>query len=205
MSFRIESNGDLINFCDNVGLDPKRLVSINQVHSSKIISVKRAGHYESSDGIINVGGNLVCSIKVADCLPIYFINRISRTIGLVHAGWRGLSLGIINEYFKNVKKNNESASDNYVFIGPSIKKCCFKVQNDVLNHFDSRFYSKINDKHYQVDLQKWAVNQIMNLNIKKDKIFVIDKCTYCNKDLYESFRRDGDAAGRMYALLGWLE
>jgi polyphenol oxidase len=205
MSCSIESYGDLSSLCDNVGLDSKKLVSINQVHSSKIISVKRAGHYESSDGIINFGGNLVCSIKVADCLPIYFINRISRTIGLVHAGWRGLSLGIINEYINNVKKNNERASDNYVFIGPSIKKCCFTIQNDVLNHFDSRFYSKINDKHYQVDLQEWAVNQIMNLNIKNDKIFVIDKCTYCNKDLYESFRRDGDCAGRMYALLGWLE
>ena len=205
MSCSIESYGDLSSLCDNVGLDSKKLVSINQVHSSKIISVKRAGHYESSDGIINVGGNLVCSIKVADCLPIYFINRISRTIGLVHAGWRGLSLGIINEYINNVKKNNERASDNYVFIGPSIKKCCFKIQSDVLSHFDSRFYSKINDKHYQVDLQEWAVNQIMNLNIKNDKIFVSDECTYCNKDLYESFRRDGDAAGRMYALLGWLE
>ena len=205
MSCSIESYGDLSSLCDNVGLDAKKLVSINQVHSSKIISAKRAGCYESSDGIINIGGNLVCSIKVADCLPIYFINTISKTIGLVHAGWRGLSLGIINEYINNVKKNNERASDNYVLIGPSIKKCCFKIQNDVLNHFDSRFYSKINDKHYQVDLQEWAVNQIMNLNIKKDKIFVIDKCTYCNKDLYESFRRDGDAAGRMYALLGWLK
>ena len=205
MSFNTESYGDLSNLCDNVGLDSKKLVSINQVHSSKIISVKHAGHYDSSDGIINIGGNLVCSIKVADCLPIYFINRISRTIGLVHAGWRGLSLGIINEYINNVKKNYERASDNYVFIGPSIKKCCFIIQNDVLNHFDSRFYSKINDKHYKVDLQEWAVDQIMNLNIKNDKIFVIDKCTYCNKDLYESFRRDGDAAGRMYALLGWLK
>ena len=205
MSCSIESYGDLSSLCDNVGLDAKKLVSINQVHSSKIISAKRAGCYESSDGIINIGGNLVCSIKVADCLPIYFINTISKTIGLVHAGWRGLSSGIINEYINNVDKNNERVSDNYVFIGPSIKKCCFKIQNDVLNHFDSRFYSKINDKHYQVDLQEWAVNQIMNLNIKKDKIFVIDKCTYCNKDLYESFRRDGDAAGRMYALLGWLK
>ena len=177
MSFNTESYGDLSNLCDNVGLDSKKLVSINQVHSSKIISVKHAGHYDSSDGIINIGGNLVCSIKVADCLPIYFINRISRTIGLVHAGWRGLSLGIINEYINNVKKNYERASDNYVFIGPSIKKCCFIIQNDVLNHFDSRFYSKINDKHYKVDLQEWAVDQIMNLNIKNDKIFVIYKCT----------------------------
>ena len=193
------------NLCDTVGLDSKKLVSINQVHSSKIISAKHAGHYDSSDGIINLGGNLVCSIKVADCLPIYFINRTSRTIGLVHAGWRGLSLGIINEYINNVKKNNERASDNFVLIGPSIKKCCFIIQNDVINHFNSRFYSKINDKHFQVDLQEWAVDQIMNLNIKNDKIFVIDKCTYCNKDLYESFRRDGDAAGRMYALLGWLK
>ena len=122
MSRSIESYGDLSSFCYNVGLDAKKLVSINQVHSSKIISVKHAGKYDSSDGIINIGGNLVCSIKVADCLPIYFINRISRTIGLVHAGWRGLSLGIINEYINNVKKNNERASDKYDIKGPSIKK-----------------------------------------------------------------------------------
>jgi YfiH family protein len=138
-------------------------------------------------------------------LPIYFINNISRTIGLVHAGWRGLSLGIIKEYVEKIIINNESASDNYVLIGPSIQKCCFRIQKDVINNFDPKFYSKISDKHYQVDLQKWAVNQIMNLNIEKNKIFVSDKCTYCNKERYDSFRRDGATSGRMYALLGWLK
>ena len=148
---------------------------------------------------------MVCSIKVADCLPIYFINNFSKTIGLVHAGWRGLSLGIIKRYIDKVRIKNESAADNYVLIGPSIKNCCFRIQRDVIDHFDSKFYSKISDKHYQVDLQGWAVNQIMNLDIEKDKIFVSDKCTYCSKRLYDSFRRDGDAAGRMYALLGWIK
>ena len=123
----------------------------------------------------------------------------------MHAGWRGLSLGIIKEYIEKIIINNESASDNYVLIGPSIQKCCFRIQKDVINNFDTKFYSKISDKHYQVDLQKWAVNQIMNLNIEKNKIFVSDKCTYCNKERYDSFRRDGATSGRMYALLGWLK
>ena len=145
-------------------------MSINQVHSSKVISAKHSGYYDSSDGIINYGGDLVCSIKVADCLPIYFINNFSKTIGLVHAGWRGLSLGIIKRYIDKVRIKNESAADNYVLIGPSIKNCCFRIQKDVIDHFDSKFYSKISDKHYQADLQGWAVNQIMDLDIEKNKI-----------------------------------
>ena len=200
----IKTNGDLVSLCGDVGLNYNNLVSINQVHSSKVISAKYSGHYDSSDGIINYGGDLVCSIKVADCLPIYFINNFSKTIGLVHAGWRGLSLGIIERYIDKVRIENESAVDNYVFIGPSIRACCFRIQKDTIHHFNSEFYSKISNKHYQVDLQGWAVNQLLGLNIEKDKIFFSDKCTYCSEGLYDSYRRDGDVAGRMYALLGWV-
>ena len=39
MSCSIGSYGDLSSLCDNVGLDAKKLVSINQVHSSKINTI----------------------------------------------------------------------------------------------------------------------------------------------------------------------
>ena len=136
-------------------------------------------------------------------MPIFFVNNISKTIGVVHAGWRGLVSGIIEEYINNIKLNGESATDNYVFIGPSIQKCCFKIQNDVLGKFDSTFVSGLDETYYKVDLQNWALSQLLKLKINKDKVLISNNCTYCFEKKYDSFRREGSKAGRMYAILGW--
>ena len=65
-----------MRFCNAMGLNSDKLVTINQTHSRNVIAPKNPGNYDSSDGIINFGGDLVCSIKVADCLPIFFVNNI---------------------------------------------------------------------------------------------------------------------------------
>ena len=192
-----------MKFCNSVGLSPDKLITTNQIPSRNVIAPKNPGNYDFSDGIINFGGDLVCSIKVADCLPIFFVNNISKTIGLVHAGWRGLSSGIIEEYINKIKLNGEIASDNYVFIGPSIQQCCFKIQNDVLGQFDSNFVSRIDEKHYKVDLQNWAMSKLLKFKINKNKVFISNNCTYCLEEKYDSFRREGLNSGRMYALIGW--
>ena len=186
-----------------MGLDPAKLITINQVHSRNVIAPKNPGNYDSCDGIINFGGNLVCSIKVADCLPIFFVNNISKTIGVVHAGWRGLSSGIIKEYINKIKLTDENVTDNYVFIGPSIQECCFKIQNDVLGQFDPTFVSRFDEVHFKVNLQNWAMSQLLKLKINKDNVFISNKCTYCFEEKYDSFRREGSNSGRMYAILGW--
>ena len=185
--------------------DSSKLVTINQIHSSKILLAESPGFYDYADGIINKGGDLVCSIKVADCLPIFFVNNISKTIGLVHAGWRGISAGIIEEFVKSIKVCNESVSDFYVLIGPSIKPCCFEIMDDVLDKFDSNFYSLIKKNKYRVNLQAWTVNQLIEFGFCKEKINNINKCTYCLNDIYHSYRRDGPNSGRMYALAGWRD
>tara|TARA_B100000579_G_scaffold437336_1_gene466241 strand:- start:770 stop:1456 length:687 start_codon:yes stop_codon:yes gene_type:complete len=198
----IKKPRDLIDFSNLVGLNPDKLITINQIHSSKIIMAENPGHYDAVDGIVNKGGDFICSIKVADCLPIYFINNNTKTIGLVHAGWRGLSGGVINEFANNINYYNEITSDYYALIGPSIHSCCFEIKDDVLVSFDSRFYKQIGNKRYKVNLQDWAVQQLMDIGIEKRKIAVINKCTYCFDAIYHSYRRSGLAAGRMYALIG---
>ena len=154
---------------------------------------------------MNFGGKLVCSIKVADCLPIYFVNDVSKTLGLLHAGWRGLSAGIIKRYLDMISEKSDNHLSTYALIGPSIQNCCFRVQEDVINHFDSKFYSKIDAKHFKVNLQKWALNQILDSDIKVENVFISKNCTYCNISKYHSYRRDGRNAGRMYAMIGWEE
>ncbi len=102
-----------------------------------------------------------------------------------------------------VSKEEDSHLNTHALIGPSIQSCCFRVKEDVINHFDSNFYSKINDNHFQVDLQKWALSQILDCNLKGENVFIIKNCTYCNRFKYHSYRRDGENAGRMYAIMGW--
>ena len=103
-----------------VNLDSSKLVTINQIHSSEILIADSPGFYDPADGIINKGGNLVCSIKVADCLPVFFANNISKTIGLVHAGWRGISSGIIGKFVESIKLCDEN---NFKSIFPPINLC----------------------------------------------------------------------------------
>ena len=186
-----------------VNLDSSKLVTINQIHSPEILIVDSPGFYDPADGIINKGGNLVCSIKVADCLPVFFINDKSKTIGLVHAGWRGISSGIIERFVNGIKVCNENIIDFYVLIGPSIQPCCFEIMDDVLDHFDSKFYTLMKNNKYRVNLQAWTVDQLIKFGFSKEKISNINKCTFCMDDLYHSFRRDGPNSGRMYALAGW--
>ena len=187
-----------------VNLDSTKLVTINQIHSAEILIADSPGFYGSADGIINKGGNLVCSIKVADCLPIYFVNDLSKTIGIVHAGWRGISSGIIEKFVKSIEVCNENVSEFYVLIGPSIQSCCFEIMDDVLDSFDSKFYTSIKKNKYSVDLQAWTVDQLIKFGFSQEKINNINKCTFCLDNLYHSYRRDDSKSGRMYAVLGWL-
>ncbi len=201
----INDENSLVTLSEMVNLDPNKLVTINQIHSPKISIVDSPGFYDPADGIINKGGNLVCSIKVADCLPIFFVNNISKTIGLVHAGWRGISLGILENFVNSLESCNENVTDFYVLIGPSIQPCCFEIMDDVLEFFNPKFYSRKIKNKYRVDLQAWVVYQLIEFGFSEQKINNINKCTFCLEDLYYSYRRDGANSGRMYALAGWNE
>ena len=97
----------------------------------------------------------------------------------------------------------ESLSDYTIVIGPSIQACCFEVRNDIIDQFDPTFYMKNSKNRYTVDLQKWAVHQLVDSGIIRSRIFLIDKCTFCNQNEYHSYRRSGPKAGRMIAIIGW--
>ena len=165
--------------------------------------VYHPGVFPNTDGVISPGGSFNCSIQVADCLPVFLANPKSRTVGLVHAGWRGLVLKILPNTINSILQIGESLSDYTIVIGPSIQACCFEVRNDIIDQFDPTFYMKNSKNRYIVDLQKWAVQQLVDSGIIRGRIFLIDKCTFCNQNEYHSYRRSGPKAGRMIAIIGW--
>ena len=46
-------------------------------------------------------------------------------------------------------------------------------------------------------------DQLIHSGMKRNNIFMSEKCTYCEKELFHSYRRQGSSAGRMVAICGW--
>ncbi len=101
-------------------------------------------------------------------------------------------------------------------IGPSIRKCHFKAQNDVWEMFYNEFlYTKrINDiisngntgnSKYYIDTV--LINKIIlqEAGLKEENIIDSKICTVCNSDIMHSYRVYKELAGRNTAIIGMEE
>ena len=187
-----------------LGLDPLKLIIPKQTHSTNISIIGLPGFVNNLDGIFSSNSDLVCSIQVADCLPIYFVHNYKSFAGLIHAGWKGLANGIIQNIKSLLDQTNWDSSEFNILVGPSIHPCCFEIKDDVLEHFDLQFCRKKKSGRYAVDLQEWAVKQLIEIGALKENITIIKECTFCQDKKFHSYRRDGENSGRMLALIGWI-
>ena len=185
------------------GFNSDSLIIPKQTHSTNILFPMEAGRILDTDGVFSSDPNLVCSIQVADCMPVYFVHQLDSVFGLVHAGWRGLVNGILLQSAKQIEEKGKSLSNFDILIGPSIQKCCFEVSDDVINQFDSNFIEEKWTGKYRIDLQKLALHQLVQNGFKREKITIQTECTYCEAEKYHSYRRNGKKAGRMIGLLGY--
>ena len=157
-------------FAKKVGFNNSKLLVPNQIHSSNVKMRLSPGKVPNCDGTFTNQSNIVCSIQVADCLPIYFAHRSKVLFGLIHAGWRGLVNDIILASGSLLKKCNYSLSDFEVVIGPSIQNCCFEVGDDIIHNFHKRHFRTINYNKFKVDLQKLAFDKFVDTGFKTKNI-----------------------------------
>tara|TARA_B100000214_G_C23968700_1_gene628999 strand:- start:315 stop:935 length:621 start_codon:yes stop_codon:yes gene_type:complete len=165
----------------------KKIINMNQTHSSKISEVSnKTLYYKSTDGLLSNNINHILEISVADCLPIFVYNKKNFCIGVVHAGWKGLKKGIISN-LSQALSSYDSLSDFKIFIGPSISQKNYEVKKDFLEYFE-REHFLINDDKYYLDLKKIAVKQLALEGFKDIEVSKI--CTFENQN-FHSFRRNG--------------
>lgn len=158
---------------------PRNLIAPKQVHSDKVIFLENSTNLEG-DAILTAKKNIPIGIKTADCVPILVWNK--DIIGAIHAGWRGLSLGIIQKTIKNIRDISKSKIKAYV--GPSAKECCYEVGKEFKHLFLD--IKALNEKFY-FDTQKEAIRQLYDEGLKD--IIIDSRCTICSNELY-SYRRD---------------
>lgn len=169
-----------------------------QIHSDHIECVSNPGHVPETDGLISNTPGLVLTIQIADCLPVFLHDPQNRSIGLVHAGWRGSSKKITA---KAVQKMQTSfgcdPKELHVCLGPSIGPCCYQIGSDVAEYFPKEFVTED-----FLDLWKCNYAQLMECGIHPENISISRVCTMCHSDLFFSHRKTGKDTGRMMAIFG---
>jgi len=183
---------------------PSAPVWINQTHSNLSINADSVSSIVDADAIYSKKRGTVCGVLTADCLPIFICNKQGTTVGVAHAGWRGLVDGIIESLIQSFDCNGE---DLIVHLGPAISQLSFEVGCDVKSQYLSKnknfksCFVCINSKYYldlydaaRVVLKSFGVSSISGGN----------RCTYKESDQYFSYRRDGKYSGRMAHLI-WME
>ena len=174
-----------------------------QIHSNSVDFVDEKLSNKKTDGLVSANKDLVLSISAADCIPLFLFERKNKFTGLIHSGWRG-TVGNIAVNGISIIKNNGGCSDNIeALIGPSICKDHFIVREDIISQFPIEYVTKRENSFFNVDLKQMIINQLISQGLNIRNIYNSDLCTFCRKDLFFSYRRDGGLKGQMIAMIGW--
>lgn len=182
----------------------KDTVSMFQVHGNTVATVAKndSGRIiENCDGLITNDPNIYLSVSVADCIPLALYDPVTKSIGLLHAGWRGLNNGIIKKTVGLMAEKFSTNPGNLLCeIGPHICQRHYEIKKDVSELFSGypKAVKKVNGSIF-LNLSKIAKIQLLESGLSLKNIKVDRKCTFENVSL-PSYRR-GDFKKRIHYLL----
>ncbi len=175
---------------------------LTQVHGTKVVLLPEEQEC-TADAALTRTPDTVCVALTADCLPVLICNKQGTEVAAVHAGWKGLALGVIEA---TMAKMHSKVQDLLVWLGPAISQQHFEVGAEVLNAFvalcpehQGAFIAAKKAGAYQADLYLIARQKLASLGVTD--IYGGDFCTYAQDDLFYSYRRDHGVTGRMASLI----
>jgi len=192
------------------------IARLRQVHGAEVLvlpadAAARAPFLEPdvsarppADALISDQPGAAVAVAVADCMPVLIADPAHRVVAAVHAGWRGLAAGVIENTVAELQQRYDSTpADLVIGIGPSIGPCCFEVGPEVIEAFAARGYQAEARRSGAVhgrphaDLGKVAAAILERLGVPQGQTADAALCTRCHSEWLWSYRKDGDGAGRM--------
>lgn len=175
-----------------------KITWMTQTHSTICHSIDKHISFQAleGDGLVTQTRSHALMMMTADCLPVVLGNRAGTEVANLHAGWRGLAGGIIENTISSM-----NTTPTWAWLGAAISQPCFEVGLEVKQAFCEKypelshaFTASVNLGKHQADL--YAIARFI---LKKQGIEVIlggDHCSYLESDKYYSYRRDAKT-GRM--------
>ncbi len=159
----------ILNFF-NIGQD--KLIVPNQFHSNKIKVYELNKINYKCDGLINTSSGIALGVLTADCCPILIGHKNKMVTGVIHAGWKGVYNGIIENFLLKIKDMKFKKEDLIFALGPCIGKSSYEVSNTYKSNFvkkyqNSRlFFEQKKDKnHFNFNLRGCIISILKKNNI----------------------------------------
>lgn len=167
-----------------------RVVHAHQVHGS-VVRVHAPGapglHLaDPCDGHVTSAEGVLLAVTVADCVPVFVVDPDRRAVALLHAGWRGVVAGIVEQGLATLADRVGSrAADLRVHLGPAICGRCYEVGPEVFEGFGL----PVPSRRAPVDLRAVVARRAVAWGVAPSRITVSAHCTRCGDSDFFSHRR----------------
>lgn len=174
---------------------------LQQIHSNQTVIVENDKN-RTADASISRTANIPLAILTADCLPIVLCNKAGNEVAAIHAGWKGLAQGVIENTLQKIHSKPEHL---FAWIGPSICVNCYETGDEVFDTFDKLYP---NSRSAFIHKKKWHTNlSLIAENILKEagvtSISQSRLCTFEQEKDFFSYRRQAQT-GRIATLI-WFD
>ena len=188
-----------------------RPVFLDQVHGHTCLAIDgQTPDAEQADACWTAQPGVVCTILVADCLPVLLCDRQGQVVAAAHAGWRGLGAGVLEATVQTLCQQASCAADAvHAWLGPCIGPTAFEVGEDVQRAWGlppgvaSEWFAPARQPgKWWADLAGAARQRLQRCGVARigGNDSTPDWCTVTQSDRFFSHRRDG-RSGRFAACI----
>jgi YfiH family protein len=201
----LEALGVVHGFAERGAQVPEGTVFPRQVHGVGVVrgEALRGGAPGEGDAIVSMTPGVGVGIVTADCVPILVASADGACVAAIHAGWRGLAAGVIEV---GIEAMGRPVGGLRAAVGPAARGCCYEVDEPVATGLAGRYAELLagvlvpgRPGRFQLDLPALAARVLARIGIEPERIGDAARlCTICSPGpRFESYRRDGQAAGRL--------
>ena len=177
---------------------------LRQVHGTGVIEAGIVEGSPEADAAFARRPGTVCAVQSADCLPLLLCDAAGTTVAAVHAGWRGLCCGVIEQTLRAMDLPPRGL---LAYLGPAIGPAAYEVGPEVRQAFvaedaqSEAAFARGKPGKFHADLYALARRRLARSGVVR--VYGGGYCTYTERERFYSYRREG-ATGRMASLI-WME
>jgi YfiH family protein len=134
------------------GRVPAEPAWLMQVHGTAVLDLDRQSPPAEADAAVARTQGKVCVVGAADCMPVLLTDKAGTVVAAAHAGWRGLSSGVIEAALEEMRTPPQAI---LAWLGPAIGPRAYEVGEDVRAAFAAypeAFSGPTRPGHWLLDL-----------------------------------------------------
>ncbi len=188
--------------------------TLKQVHSAAVLAFEPGdgdvpgGRKREGDALWSATPGTGVGVHTADCVPILLAHREVPFVAALHAGWRGLSAGIVEAAVLDVSARlGDAAIEGLIAAaGPCARACCYEVGEETAEALsalprggpDLRKGEK--PGKWFADLQGIALSALAAAGLPLRQAEGVGPCTICSPH-FHSYRREKTLTGRQLSFI----